>query len=231
MSRQNVNLGSAADDGTGDNLRDGMDKVNDNTLEIYTKLGDGTTLSSGIEATDTVITLSAPTINGIVGGTQVSATISTVTSTTVKPGTMTLIGGTISDSSGAISFDDENLTTTGTLTSGQITTNAVLNITTAASAGTVDLALIEGEADSFETTLDVTDPTADRTLTFPDVTGNIITSGDSRTVTGTMIALDTVAEANMADDAIGAAQLKSVATLLLKNSGGTTLKTIYGAGA
>jgi len=35
----------------------------------------------------------------------------------------------------------------------------------------------------------------------------------------------------MADDAIGAAQLKSVATLLIKNSGGTTLKTINGAGA
>jgi hypothetical protein len=46
-----------------------------------------------------------------------------------------------------------------------------------------------------------------------------------------MIALDTVTEANMADDAIGADQLKSVATLLLKNSGGSTLKTIYGAGA
>ena len=67
---------------------------------------------------------------------------------------MTLIGGTISDSSGAISFDDENLSTTGTFSSGQITTNAVLNITTAVSSGTVDLALVEGTADSFETTID-----------------------------------------------------------------------------
>ena len=109
MAKQTVNLGTTADDGTGDNLRDGMDKVNDNFTEIYTKIGDGSSLSSGIESTSTVITLSAPTINGVVGGTQTSATITTVTSTTVKPGTMTLIGGTISDSSGAISFDDENL--------------------------------------------------------------------------------------------------------------------------
>jgi hypothetical protein len=208
-----------------------MDKVNDNFGEIYTKLGDGSGLSSGIEATSTVITLSAPTIQGIVGGTQVSTTITTLTSTTVKPGTMTLIGGQLSDSSGAISFDDENLTSTGTLSIGAITTNATMNINTAVISGTVDLWLIEGTADGFESTIDLTDPTADRTITFPDVTGDVVTTGDSRTVTGTMIALDTVAEANMADDAIGSDQLKSVATLLLKNSGGSTLKTIYGAGA
>ena len=50
-------------------------------------------------------------------------------------------------------------------------------------------------------------------------------------VTGAKIAADTVAEANMADDAIGSVQLKSLSTLLIKNSGGTTLKTIHGAGA
>jgi len=39
-----------------------------------------------------------------------------------------------------------------------------------------------------ETTLSVTDPTADRTITIPDVTGTIITSGDSATVTNAMLA-------------------------------------------
>ena len=58
-----------------------------------------------------------------------------------------------------------------------------------------------------------------------------MTTGDTNSVTGTMIAADTVAEANMANDAIGSAELKSVATLLIKNSSGSTLKTIYGAGA
>jgi hypothetical protein len=42
-------------------------------------MGDGTDLSSGISASATVITLTAPTISGVVGGTQTSATITTLT--------------------------------------------------------------------------------------------------------------------------------------------------------
>ena len=45
------------------------------------------------------------------------------------------------------------------------------------------------------------------------------------------IANDQITEALMADDAIGSAQLKSLSTLLIKNSSGTTVKTIHGAGA
>ncbi|SVB46160.1 uncharacterized protein METZ01_LOCUS199014, partial [marine metagenome] len=68
-------------------------------------------------------------------------------------------------------------------------------------------------------------------ITFEDVTGTVVSTGSSRLVTGAMIALDTVEEVNMADDAIGSDQLKTLVTLLIKNSGGSTLKTIYGAGA
>ena len=46
-----------------------------------------------------------------------------------------------------------------------------------------------------------------------------------------MIASDTIAEANMADDAIGQDQLKNVVSLQILNSTGTVLKTLYGAGA
>jgi hypothetical protein len=42
---------------------------------------------------------------------------------------------------------------------------------------------------------------------------------------------DSITEAKIANDAIGAAELKSVSTLLIKNAAGTTLKTLYGAGA
>ena len=175
MAKQTVNLGTVADDGTGDNLRDGMDKVNDNFSEIYDKLGGtgATVLTSGMSADSDTVTLTAPTISGIVGGTQTSATITTLTSTTVKPGTMVLAAGSITDTSGALSFGDENLTGTGTLTIGAINTDATMNINTAATSGTVDWVLVEGTADSFETTIDITDPTADRTITFPDVTGNV----------------------------------------------------------
>ena len=50
-------------------------------------------------------------------------------------------------------------------------------------------------------------------------------------IVSNMIAADTIAESNMANDAIGSAELKSLSTLLIKNSSGTTLKTIHGAGA
>ena len=236
MVKQAVGLGSEANDGTGDNLRVGMDKVNDNFNELYTALGDNNSIATGISADDTTITLTAPTITGAVGGTQSSATITTLATTTVNGttlngGTLALAAGSITDSSGAISFGNENLTTTGTLAVGAITTTATMNINTAASSGTVDWVLVEGTADDHETTIDITDPTGDRTITFPDTTGTVVTTGDSNTVTGTMIATDTVAEANMANDAIGSAELKSVVSLLLKNSSGSTLKTIYGAGA
>ena len=45
------------------------------------------------------------------------------------------------------------------------------------------------------------------------------------------IADDQITEALMADDAIGSAQLKTLSTLLIKDSAGSTLKTIHGAGA
>jgi len=96
-------------------------------------------------------------------------------------------------------------------------------------------------ADAFETTLTVTDPTADRTITFPDITGTVVTTGDTGSVTSTMIsngtistddiADDQISEAKMADDAIGQDQLKSVVNLQILNSSGGVLKSIYGAGA
>jgi hypothetical protein len=51
--------------------------------------------------------------------------------------------------------------------------------------------------DGFETTIAVVDPTADRTITLPNVTGTVVTTGDSGTVTGTMIANDTIVDADI----------------------------------
>jgi len=85
MAYQALGLGSSANDGTGDDLRTGGDKINDNFVEIYTKLGDGSTLTSDtvglLTATQTMTnkTLTAPTINGVVGGTATSQTITALT--------------------------------------------------------------------------------------------------------------------------------------------------------
>jgi len=59
MAFQSLDLGTSADDGTGDSLRVGGDKINDNFSEIYTLLGTGTALTSGLSATATVVTLSS----------------------------------------------------------------------------------------------------------------------------------------------------------------------------
>ena len=96
-------------------------------------------------------------------------------------------------------------------------------------------------AGAFKTAVTVVDPTADRTITLPDITGTIITTGDTGTITSTMIAPgtltggdmadDSIGESKIADDAIGQDQLKSVVNLQVLNSSGGILKSIYGAGA
>ena len=72
-----------------------------------------------------------------------------------------------------------------------------------------------------KTTVSVTDPTANNTITIPDETGTVITTGST----------DAVTEAMMANDAIGQDELKSVVQLVIYNSSGVALKTLYGAGA
>ena len=82
--------------------------------------------------------------------------------------------------------------------------------------------IFEGSAaDANETTLTVTNPTADRTITLPNETGTIITTGSA----------DAITEAMIANDSIGQNELKTVVTLQILNSSGTALKTLYGAGA
>ncbi len=230
MAYQSIGLGATANDGSGDTLRDGATKVNANFVELYTALGDGSSISSGISATASVISLSAPNISGVVAGTQTSATITTLTSTTVNAGTLALAAGSITDSSGSISFGDENISTTGTATLATVDINAgAIDGTTiganSAAAGTFaaitgsSLAITEDGTivfegatdDGNETTLTVADPTADRTITLPNETGTVITTGSSDTVTGNM--------------------LKSSSTLLIVNSSGSTLKTVIGAGS
>jgi len=84
MAFQILELGTAADDGTGDSLRVGGDKINDNFVEIYTALGDGDGISTGITASASVIALQNPTLSGVIGGTQTSATITTLTAATIS---------------------------------------------------------------------------------------------------------------------------------------------------
>ena len=63
----------------------------------------------------------------------------------------------------------------------------------------------EGATDNaHETTLTVVDPTADRTITLPNVTGTVVTTGDTGTVATGMIANDAINADKIANDAINA---------------------------
>jgi len=62
------------------------------------------------------------------------------------------------------------------------------------------------------------------------VSSGAVTIKDGGVVTAEL-ADDAVTEAKIADDAVGQDQLKTLSTLLIKNSSGSTLKTVHGAGA
>ena len=68
-------------------------------------------------------------------------------------------------------------------------------------AGT-DIVFEGATDDAHETTLTVADPTADRTITFPNVTGTVVTTGDTGTVATGMIAGDAVNGDKIADNSI-----------------------------
>ncbi len=220
------------------NITDGSNTQTISNTQTMTISGTANQVTAVVSATDTLTLGLASNI--------------TVSGTTHALGTIAISGNTISSSDSATITIDDNLSlsagktfTAGTITAGLLTIDETLGFPRISSTRGDDLLVLdaipvlqgssmifEGDtADDFETTISVTDPTADRTITIPDETGTLVTTGSSGVVTGTIIALDTVAEANMANDAIGQDQLKSVVTLQIVNSTGTVVKTMYGAGA
>ena len=114
MTRQNINIGSSANDGTGDTLRTAGTKINQNFQEIYTQLG--------------------------------------------------------GDSS-------------------TLTTQVILK-----DSGGVGTIIFEGtSADSHETKLIATDPTADRTIALPNAGGNVVLDTATQTLTNKTLTTPTIA--------------------------------------
>jgi outer membrane lipoprotein SlyB len=69
MAYQSIGRGTTANDGTGDDLRTGAGKVNANFVEVYTLLGDGSTLTTDTVTLNTATqTLTNKTITGTFTG-------------------------------------------------------------------------------------------------------------------------------------------------------------------
>jgi len=70
--------------------------------------------------------------------------------------------------------------------------------------------IFEGATDNaHEITLTVADPTADRTITLPDATGTVVTTGATQVVTSTMITDGTIQRGDLAGDLIDGTKIEN----------------------
>ena len=87
--------------------------------------------------------------------------------------------------------------------------------------------VFEGATDNtYETKLTVADPTADRTITLPNITGTVITNADTGTVTSNMIGDGTIVAGDIASNAVTTAKINvdAVTTTKLADANVTTAK-------
>ena len=185
----------------------------------------GGTVNLGDSASDTIV------FNGLVSGNIIfEGSTSDSFETTLAPGnpssdiTLTLPS--------AASDQLVGRNTTDTLTNKTITSPTVSGLTLSDSA-----IVFEGStADSFESTLTVTDPTADRTITLPNATGTLIThgmfSGDATVATNGALTLATV---NSDTSAVGSTTVIPVITAnakgLVTSVGTASISTVLTVGA
>jgi hypothetical protein len=124
MARQVINIGSSANDGTGDPLRTAFDKINDNFLELYGADGDSNTLAGNIDVNNYSIT------TGITNG---DITITPNGTGNINLGSITINGSTISANDSTQITLAESIQTNGTLNvSGAATMGTSLTLATGA---------------------------------------------------------------------------------------------------
>jgi hypothetical protein len=123
MAKQTLNLGAIANDGTGSNLRAGGTIINANFTELYTALGDGTTIT---------LTATPTELNLLAGATAIVTTTNAVTLTnkTVNLTSNTLTGTTAQFNTALSDGDFATLANTVTLTNKTISgaSNTLSNI-------------------------------------------------------------------------------------------------------
>jgi len=128
MARQNINIGSSANDGTGDPLRTAFDKINDNFVELYGSDNDINTLDANLDVNNFAIT------TGVTNG---NVTITPNGTGNIDLGSITINGSQISSNDSTQITLADNIQTTGTVNvTGATTLGSTLAVGTSLSLAT-----------------------------------------------------------------------------------------------
>ena len=189
MARQNINIGSSANDGTGDPLRTAFDKINDNFVELYGSDNDINTLDANLDVNTFAIT------TGVTNG---DITVTPNGTGSIKLGAMKFVGTTISSDDSTQITIAENIQTTGTLNvAGATTLGSTLSVGTSlalATGATVtgidNGTLATGSATllatqgAIKTYIDAQNTAQAITFVGDDSTGTAVNSGETFQIAG-----------------------------------------------
>ena len=204
----------------------------DVTISSSLTVGSSGISSSGNIATTGSAAVKTNTIDDVSGGT-ININAAVITSGDATLGSINVSGNTISsNNSNTITINDNLSTGTNKLTvngteyggtSGDIfTSSGETSFGSSIRLAPNKLIIFEGATDDdFETAITVTDPTADRVITLPDAGGDFMLTGG----------VGQVGNTNIADNTITSAKFNNAVSLVLYNSSGVALKTLFGAGA
>jgi len=134
MARQNINIGSSANDGTGDPLRTAFDKINDNFIELYGSDNDINTLDANLDVNTFAIT------TGVTNG---DITVTPNGTGSIKLGALKFNGTTISSDDSTIVNINEGLVVDGT---ASISGAATLSTSLALASGATVTAILDEDA-------------------------------------------------------------------------------------
>ncbi len=223
MPKQLIDRGTVANDGTGDTIRVGAGKVNDNFNEIYNAIGDGSTLISGTIISDiSTATLSNKTIN------------SNANTLTIALGEITLTGTTTQFNSALSDDDFVALTNSVTLTNKTIDggNNTLQNIPNSALDSIGNSALTNSSISIGGVTFNLGDTDATPALDLSDAT-NYPTSSLSGTITNAQLD-GSIANAKLSNSSITLRDDSSTTDAVslgetLVMTGGTGITSVVGS--
>jgi hypothetical protein len=182
MTRQNINIGSTANDGTGDPLRTAFDKINDNFVELYGADNDLNTLDANLNVNNFSIT------TGVTNG---NITVSPNGTGNINLGALKFNGTSISSDDSTIVNINEALRVEGALTAtGALTSNTSLTLASGATVTGIDNGALGSSASllatqgAIKTYIDAQNTSQALTFVGDDSTGTAVNSGETFQIAG-----------------------------------------------